>query len=185
MKRYVKADLPAFSVIPIVMLAVTVVTAVLLQGWALAATVLNQTAATIPNFPSSYTNTYINVGNNLNSFNIYLPLIFFALLLGTIMSMIFLPVNPLNWIVGVIFLPFIYYIGAWLSNVALLVFTQSAIAKGIGLLPYMQFIYANLQTIVFFFAVIYVIGLAIRVFFFNPAATSSSGGTGPSRPVRY
>lgn len=174
-----RGDFPFFAILPIIMLAITFITSVLFMAWQQVTPVINASMNQV-NAPQQYHQAYMSVGNNLYTFDMYLAFIFFALLLASIASTVFLSSNPIAWMVGIVLLPFTYFIAAEESNVARSILMNSAIKSGVVHLSFMQVIFANLDLIVIIFAAIYVIMLGIRMYFFNPA-----GSGGSSAPVKY
>lgn len=173
---------PSYSIIPVIFLILTVVTSIIIMGWNLVTPIITAGLHNV-NAPSSYITDYTNVGNNLITIgNVYLPLVFFFAMLGTILSTLFLPVNPLNWLIGLILLPFTYYIIAWIDNIARMVLTFPVLASGVNQMPLTLQVWANMDKIVILFAIIYVVALGIRIYFYNPNAQvgNNNGGGQPA-----
>lgn len=176
-----RGDFPAFAIIPIVFLVLFVVTAILLIGWQQVTPIINASMNSV-NAPAQYHNAYMNVGNNLYSFDTYLVMIFFFVELATLLSTVLLDVNPISWLVGILLLPFVYYIAAWESNIARAVALQPVLAAGVSHLPLSQLTLAHLDLITILFAAMYVVLLGVRLYFYSP---STGGRGGPSAPAQY
>lgn len=178
-----KGDLPSYIILPFQWVAVVFVLAVLILAWTQAQPTLSSTAATfglpltgtaVAGIPGLNQTTYLNVGNQLYSFDPYLAFIFFFLLIAVALSTLFLSPNPIGWYIGILFAPFLFWISSYVSNFAYEMFTQPALAT---VLPYLKdtiTIMAQLPVIVFLFYIIYLIGLSVRVMFYNPQQSNST-----------
>jgi hypothetical protein len=171
-----KGDFLAFFVVPIIFLALTFITAVMIMSSQMVEPILNRT---MQSMGVSAANQQIpaNIFSNLNNFNTYLPIIFFFVMMGVIFSTVLLSTNPLEWLVGVIYAPLIYYLSAYVSNMAKTMLTTQVtlagnvtLAGAIAKLPLPVQILANLPTITFLFALLYIVALALRIWFYpvNP-----------------
>lgn len=161
-----KGDFAGFAIVPVVFLIVVVVTAIMIQAYQQITPIINASLSNV-NAPASYYTTYTNIGNNLYSFNIYLPTVFMFVMMGALVSLLFISPNPISWLVGVVVLPFAYYISLWESNIAKQVLEQPILAQGMAHLGLPQQIFANLDIIIAGFAFVYIILLAIRLYFHN------------------
>ena len=92
-----RGDFPFFAILPIIMLAITFITSVLFMAWQQVTPVINASMNQV-NAPQQYHQAYMSVGNNLYTFDMYLAFIFFALLLASIASTVFLSSNPIAWL---------------------------------------------------------------------------------------
>ena len=165
--KTMRGDFPFFFFAPVVFMALMIVTAVLFIAWQTTLPVLNQTAANL-NVPQSYKAIPAQIGNNLYSFDTYLVIIFFFAMLGSIMSTVLLNADLTSWIVGVILLPFVFYISAFITNIARTALTLPILAQEGSHLKLSLYIMANMQTIVIAFAVFYVVAIAVRLYFYRP-----------------
>ena len=124
----------------------------------------------------------LNIGNNIYNFNTWLPMIFLFVMISIPISTLFLDASPLSWLITFISLPFTFFLGALLSNIALKIFTLptlQATAATYYALPLQ--IMANFQTIALLIGGLYCVCIAIRVWFFKgvtPGGGSTSSGTG-------
>ena len=149
------------------------VTSVVIVTYATSISVLNTTMAGFGITPGASCATIKNcsaipahIGNNIYQFDYFLPFIFYMVMMAIIFSTVLLQPDPLGWLVGVFYLPIIYFVSAYISNIAHTIFTQSVIAAGVSHLPLSIQILANLPNITFLFALLYVIALAIRIWFY-------------------
>jgi hypothetical protein len=143
----------------------TFITSGLIVAFDQAAPILNQTANAFHE-NSTYQNIPINLGHNLYNFNTYLPLIFYFVMMAIIFSTVLINSDPLSWLVGVIYIPFIYFVSVYISNAAHTLLTTPAIAGGVAHLPAPLVILANLPTVTFLFGLLYIVALALRIWFF-------------------
>lgn len=172
-------DFAATVVVSVIFLFLTFVTAVFIQADALAIPLIN---STLQHYGANSTYQHIpaQLASNLNSFNYYLPLILFAVLLGSILSTILLSVDPLAILASIIFIPFTFFIAIYISNFAHGILGNAAIAQGVAKLSLPILIMADLPTIMIAFAFLYIITLAIRIFFFDISGRSRGGGNNQS-----
>ena len=172
--KYMRGDIIAFFIVPLIFMILVFITSVVLLSWQtvqpiesgiMANTVgFNAINSTFPN--QHPIQAWLGIGNQLYSFDYYLPFIFYMLMMAIIFSTVLLQPDPISWLVGVFYLPVIYYVSAYISNMAHAIFTQTIIAGGVSHLPYSIQILANLATITFLFSILYVIAIAIRMWFY-------------------
>ena len=183
MHRNMKLDFATFIVTPIMWIAVVFVFAVLILAWQQAQPVLSQTANTfglpltgtaVPGITGLNQTTYLQVGNQLSNFDVYLSFIFYFLMIATAISTLFLSPNPIAWYIGILFSPFIYWIGSYVSNFAYTIFTQPALLAARPVMTNVIYIMAQLQDITILFFFVYLICLAVRVYFYNPAKSNQA-----------
>ncbi len=176
-----KADLPTFIIAPLQWIALVLVLAVLVLAWQQTTPILATTANAF-GLPVSGTavagikglnqSTYLNIGNQLYNFDPYLALVFFFIMIAAALSTLFLNPNPLAWYIGILFSPFLFWISSYTSNFAYQMFTQPALANAVPFITLSIFIMSQLPAIVFLFFCVYLVGISIRVYFYNPAQSN-------------
>ena len=162
-----RADALAFFFVPLIFLALVFVTAVVILAWQTTAPILNSTENQF-HVNATYRNIPISIGGNLYSFDAFLPFIFYMIMIAIIFSAVLLDPDPLSWLVGIVYMPIIYYVSAFISNDAHAIFVQPILTNGIVRLPQSLAILANLPTITAIFGLLYLIALAARVWTFKP-----------------
>ena len=178
MHRNMRADIATYIVTPILFVAVVAVLAVLLLAWAQAVPILTQVSNSLGLQPTGTSGTgiaglnqttYLQVGNQLYNFDVYIAFIFYFLLIATCLSTLFLNPNPISWYVCILFSPFVYWIGSYVSNWAYKIFTMPIFATVTPFMGNVIFIMAQLQDITIIFFFMYIVCMAVRIYFYNPA----------------
>ena len=162
-----RGDFPFFFYAPVIFMALMLVTAVMFIAWQTTLPILNQTASGL-NVPQNYKVIPAQIGSNMYSFDTYLVIIFFFAMLGSILSTVLLNTDLTSWIVGVILLPFVFYVSSFITNIARVALTMPIIAQEGNHLKLSLHVMANMQTIVIAFAVFYVVAIAVRLYFYKP-----------------
>jgi hypothetical protein len=181
--KSVKADFPAFISIPATFIVLALVLVVLIKAWNLSTPLLNTTAKQI-GLPLNGTaiagvkglneSAYLQIGNQLYNFDFYLPLIFYFAMLSIAIATLLKSPNPIAWMLGILFAPFIYWITSYESNIAYAIFTQHILQTQVGAIPTIVGIMAQLNNITIFFYILYILGMAIRVYFYQPPIGTSN-----------
>lgn len=179
-------QLASFITIPILFVVIVAVMAVLFIAWQTAQPTLSH-LATQSGVPLNGTGisgvaginqtTYLNVGNNLYSFDFYVVLIFYIAMLSISLATLVLGGSPIAWLIAVLFAPFVYWTSAYISNIAYTIFSQAVLTNSLNYLPSSIAVMAQLQNITILFYVIYIIALSVRLIFYNAAQTAT-----PSTP---
>lgn len=169
LKGNMRGDFPFFFYAPVIFLVLIIVTSVIFIAWQTTLPILNTTANSIPNMPASYVAIPNQLGDTLYAFNTYLVVVFFFAMLGSIISTVLLNTDLTSWIVGVILLPFVYYISAFITNIGRVALTQPILAPGVAHLKLPLEVMANMQTIIIAFAIFYVVAIAVRLYFYSPS----------------
>jgi hypothetical protein len=178
-----KADLASFFVMPLLFIVLVFVLAVLILAWQKSQPILSTTANAfgLPVTGSAihYQNgsavfgvnqtTYLNIGSLLYSWDLYLPIIFFFVLLSISLSTLLLAPNPISWMVSILIAPFVYYINVHYGNFAYQIFTQAVLQNATAKLPQSITVMSQLSTITAIFIFLWIICLGVRIFFYSPA----------------
>ena len=165
-------------IVPFIFMVLVIISGAFMVAWQdYAYPLLNQTATQF-NLNATYHNIIYNTGAQLYTFDTYLVIVFFFVMMAGIASTIWLNANPIALIVSVIYIPFIYYITSWIQNIAREILLQPIFSDSLAHLPLSIQVLSQLNTIAVLFALAYVLFTSIRVVWWHKHGSAVLGGAG-------